>query len=213
MARKIPSPEPPEDDGPNLLIGYARVSTSGQTLEGQLAALRAAGVAKENVFTDIMSGARTSRKGFDLAMRALRRGDTLVVFSLSRIGRTVRQLLDINERLLAEGVTLKSLTEEIDTRTPAGRLAFHMLAVVAQFERDVTIERTKHGVAAAQAAGLPHGRPRKLTDAQMKRIEKDLANRTLSVSAIAKRYGVAAPTIRYHFPKPRVEYLKKNTRG
>jgi DNA invertase Pin-like site-specific DNA recombinase len=114
--------------------------------------------------------------------------------------------------LLAEGVTLKSLTEEIDTRSPAGKLAFHMLAVVAQFERDVTVERTKHGVKAAQDAGLPHGRPRKLTDKQMRQIERDLANKTLSVTAIAKRYGVAAPTIRYHFSKPRVEYLKKNTR-
>lgn len=209
MARSVSPPEPPDQP---FLIGYARVSTAGQTLESQLAALRASGVAEENIYKDVVSGARTSRAGFNLAMKALRPGDTLVVFSLSRLGRTVRQLLDINEHLLREGVMLKSITEEIDTRTPAGKLAFHMLAVVAQFERDVTIERTKHGVKAAQDAGLPHGRPRKLTDKQMKQIERDLANRKLSVTVIARKYGVAAPTIRYHFPKPRLEYLKKNTR-
>lgn len=212
MARKkLPEPDP-EDDGPNELIGYARVSTMGQSLEAQLHALRAAGVKEDNIYTDQISGAKTSRRGLNLALKALRPGDTLVIYSLSRIGRSVEHLIDINKRLLEERVALKSLTEEIDTRTAAGKLLFHLLAMVAQFERDVTIERTRAGVKAHQAAGLPHGRPRKFTDKQMKEVERDLGNPKLSITMIAKKHGVAPPTIKYHFRKPRIEYLPKKPR-
>lgn len=213
MARKI-SP-PPEDDyeGPSELIGYARVSTMGQSLETQLQALKAAGVKDDNLYTDQISGAKTSRRGLNLAMKALRRGDTFVIYSLSRIGRSVSHLIDINERLLKEGVALKSLTEEIDTRTAAGKLVFHLLAIVAQFERDVTIERTRDGVKTHQAAGFPHGRPPKLSKAQLAKVEKLIGNPKFTIVQIAKRFKVSPATIKYHFKQPRIAYAVPKPKG
>lgn len=209
MARKKLPAEPEEDEGPNELIGYARVSTMGQSLEAQLQALKAAGVKDDNIYTDQISGAKTSRRGLNLAMIALRPGDTLVIYSLSRIGRSVSHLIDINQRLLDERVALKSLTEEIDTRTAAGKLMFHLLAIVAQFERDVTIERTRAGVKAHQAAGLPHGRPPKLSQAQRDKIEKLLGNPKFTIKKIADRFKVSPATIKYHFRQPRIAYVPK----
>jgi DNA invertase Pin-like site-specific DNA recombinase len=206
MARKK---SPLFEESENRLIGYARVSTQDQSLETQLQMLKAAGVQDDDLYTDQISGAKTSRRGLNLALKALREGDTLVIYSLSRIGRSVEHLIAINKRLLDEGVALKSLTEEIDTRTAAGKLLFHLLAMVAQFERDVTIERTRAGVKAHQAAGLPHGRPAKLNEKQRARIGQMLANPKLTITAIAAKFGVSPATIKYHFPKPRIEYVAK----
>lgn len=206
MARKKSLPV---EESENRLIGYARVSTQDQSLETQLQMLKAAGVQDDDLYTDQISGAKTSRRGLNLALKALREGDTLVIYSLSRIGRSVEHLIAINKRLLDEGVALKSLTEEIDTRTAAGKLLFHLLAMVAQFERDVTIERTRAGVKAHQAAGLPHGRPAKLNEKQRARIGQMLANPKLTITAIAAKFDVSPATIKYHFPKPRIEYVAK----
>lgn len=209
MARKTPPPPDDSYEGPSELIGYARVSTMGQSLEAQLQALKLAGVKDDNLYTDQISGAKTSRRGLNLAMKALRRGDTFVIYSLSRIGRSVSHLIEINKRLLEEGVALKSLTEEIDTRTAAGKLVFHLLAIVAQFERDVTIERTKAGVKAHQAAGLPHGRPPKLSLAQREKIGKLLGDPKWTIKRIADRFKVSPATIKYHFRQPRIAYVPK----
>lgn len=204
MARKKP---PPVEESENRLIGYARVSTQDQSLEAQLHALKAVGVQDDDLYTDQISGAKTSRRGLNLAMKALRPGDTLVIYSLSRIGRSVKHLIAINENLIQEGVALKSLTEEIDTRTAAGKLLFHLLAMVAQFERDVTIERTKAGIKAHQAAGLPHGRPPKLNPAQRAKVEKLLGNPKWTIAQIAEKFGVSPATIKANFPKPRIAYV------
>lgn len=208
MARKK-LPEFVDNDGDGYLIGYARVSTEQQSLEGQLKALRDYGVKEENIYTDKISGGKFTRRGLNLALKALRRGDTLVVYSLSRIGRSLKYLIQVNEQLLAEGVGLKSLTEPIDTSTAVGKMVFSMQAIFAQYERDVTIERTKLGVAATQAAGAPHGRPRSITDKQMAGIAKDLKNPKLTAAAIGRKHGVAASLIKYHFPGSRMDYLAK----
>lgn len=206
MARKK---SPPVEESENRLIGYARVSTQDQSLEAQLQALKAAGVQKDDLYTDQISGAKTSRRGWNLALKALREGDTLVIYSLSRIGRSVEHLININNRLLKEGVALKSLTEEINTSTPAGKLLFHLLAMVAQFERDITIERTKAGIKAHQAAGLPHGRPPKLSVGQKAQIAKLLGNPKWTIKRIADKFKVSPATIKSNFPKPRISYVAK----
>lgn len=204
-------PEPADEEAVPYLIGYARVSTLDQSLEQQLQALRAYGVQEDNIYVDKLSALSARRRGWELCKKALRRGDTLVVYALSRLGRDIRHLLDINKMLLDEGVVLKSLTEPIDTSTADGKLLFTVRAAFAQFERDITIERTKAGIKARTDAGLPIGRPRSLSDKTMAGIEKDLAAGKLTLKEIAAKWKTTRPTIKYHFRKPRIAYMKRKT--
>ena len=134
-----------------MLVGYARVSTQDQNLELQHDALTQAGC--DRIFDDKMSGAKAARPGLDDAIRFMRPGDTLVVWKLSRLGRSLKQLIETVQRLKATGIQIKSLTESIDTTTAAGELLFHIVAAFAQFERDVMIENTTAGLVAARARG------------------------------------------------------------
>lgn len=148
-----------------MVIGYARVSTQAQSLESQLNALRAAGCAK--IFEDHgVSGTATRRSGLDKMMKRLRRGDTLVVARLDRLGRSIRHLLTVVAMLQARGVELRSLGESIDTDSASGRMIFHVFAAVAEFERSLISERTKAGLKAARARGKRPGRQRLLSDDQ-----------------------------------------------
>lgn len=147
------------------LIGYARVSTDDQHPEAQGDALRAAGC--ERVFVDIgQSGRLARRPELDACLAYLRPGDVLVVTKLDRLGRSVRNLIEQCLDLDTRGVQLRVLHQGIDTTTPAGKLLFHMLAAVAEFERDLIVERTRDGLAAARARGRHGGRPRRLTPEQ-----------------------------------------------
>jgi len=148
-----------------MLIGYARVSTQDQNLELQRQALQAAGCAK--VYEDAMSGLRADRPGLALAMEQLREGDTLVVWKLDRLGRSVKGLVDLVESLQAQGIQFRSLTDAIDTSTPSGRFFFHVMASLAQMERELIAERTKAGLAAARKAGRVGGRKRSMTPAKI----------------------------------------------
>lgn len=140
------------------LVGYARVSTAEQDLALQLDALGTAGVAR--VFEDRgVSGARVERPGLTQALRYLREGDTLVVWKLDRLGRSMSHLLQTVTELEGRGVGFRSLTEAIDTTTPTGRLVFHVFGALGQFERDLIKERTNAGLAAAAARGRKGGRP------------------------------------------------------
>ena len=140
------------------LIGYARVSTSEQDLALQLDALHAAGAAR--IFEDRgVSGAKTDRPGLNQALAFLRDGDTLVVWKLDRLGRSMTHLLAAVADLEARGIGFRSLTEQIDTTTPTGRLVFHVFGALGQFERDLIRERTNAGLAAAAARGRRGGRP------------------------------------------------------
>lgn len=207
MARKKP-PEIEEDDAHPEIVGYARVSTADQSLEMQKDLLLKAGVNPNLLFTDQLSAVSNRRRGWELCKKALRRGDTLVVYSLSRLGRDIRHLLDIERYLYLEGVALKSLTEPIDTSTADGRLLFNVRAAFAQFEREVTRERTKDSVARRKEKGLQVGRPSLVSDKQKKAIRKDLMNVKLTLEQIATRNGVKVHQIKYAFPRARVEYLE-----
>ena len=141
-----------------MLIGYARVSTTDQNLDLQKDALQAAGC--ERLFTDTASGARVERPGLAEALKECRAGDTLVVWKLDRLGRSLPHLVETVRDLSTRGAGFKSLQEQIDTTTSAGNLIFHIFASLAEFERDLIRERTNAGLQAARARGRKGGRPK-----------------------------------------------------
>jgi DNA invertase Pin-like site-specific DNA recombinase len=140
-----------------MLIGYARVSTLEQNLDLQKDALAKAGC--QQTFEDRESGAKTERPGLAKVLEALRPGDTLVVWKLDRLGRSLKHLVETVQTLNAKGIGFKSLQESIDTTTSGGKLVFHVFAALAEFERDIIRERTQAGLAAARARGRQGGRP------------------------------------------------------
>ena len=147
-----------------MLIGYARVSTQDQTLNLQKDALEKIGCS--TIFTDTASGAATERKGLDAALAYVREGDTLVVWRLDRLGRTLKHLIETVTDLSKRHIGFKSLTESIDTTTSGGKLIFHIFGALAEFERGLIIERTREGMKAARARGIKSGPPPKLTRQQ-----------------------------------------------
>jgi DNA invertase Pin-like site-specific DNA recombinase len=144
-----------------MLIGYARVSTSDQTLDLQKDALEKAGCDK--IFTDTASGAKAERIGLDQAISYVRKGDTLVVWRLDRLGRSLPHLIETITGLNNRQIGFKSITESIDTTTSGGKLIFHIFGALAEFERDIIRERTQAGLTAARARGRNGGRPKALT--------------------------------------------------
>jgi len=141
-----------------MQIGYARISTDDQTLDLQRDALEKIGC--DRIFTDTMSGARADRPGLADAIAQTRAGDTLVIWRLDRLGRSLRQLIETVTALEQRGIGFKSLTEAIDTTSSGGKLVFHIFGALAEFERDLIRERTRAGLAAARARGRKGGRPR-----------------------------------------------------
>ncbi|WP_425374954.1 recombinase family protein [Methylobacterium segetis] len=176
-----------------MLIGYARVSTIDQKLDLQVDALRRSGC--EKMFSDIVNGVRANRDGLREALSHLRPGDTLVVWKLDRLGRTVRQLLDFVEDLSKAQIGLRSLTDGIDTSTPSGRFFFHVMAALAEMERDLLRERTRAGLAAARARGRNGGRPSKLTGKQVAHAKRLLADPATTVGEVAATLGVSRSTL------------------
>ena len=148
-----------------MLIGYARVSTPDQQLTLQKEALAKAGC--EKIFEDCQSGAKRERPGLVKTLEQLRKGDTLVVWKLDRLGRTVKGLVDLVNQLHEQGIHFKSITDSIDTSTPSGRFFFHMMASLAQMERELIIERTQAGLAAARGKGRIGACKRKMTETKM----------------------------------------------
>ena len=190
-----------------MLVGYARVSTRDQNLASQVAALKAAGA--EKIFEDYASGARRERPGLSAALDYIRPGDTLTVWKLDRLGRSLRDLLDLSAQLEARGIHLRSLTDMLDTSTSSGRLIFHVLASLAEMERDLIRERTKVGLDAARARGRTGGRPRKLTREKEEAAERLLAS-GLSVQQVANTLSVSRDTInrRVSYRKPPDDILR-----
>jgi DNA invertase Pin-like site-specific DNA recombinase len=177
------------------LVGYARVSTDDQTTRLQLDALKAAGC--DAVFEESESGARRSRPQLDRALGELRPGDTLVVWKLDRLGRSLRDLLDVAEALRERDVALRSLTEHIDTSTAAGKMLYAVLGAVAQFERDVLRERTVAGMRAAKSRGEHIGRPPALSPLQIREAKKML-DRGESPNHVARVLRVGRSTLYRH---------------
>lgn len=175
-----------------MYIGYARVSTQDQNLELQREALIKAGCQK--VFEDKVSGTRVDRPGLAKALEILRDGDTLVVWKLDRLGRSVKQLIDLVSNLHKQDIQFKSLTDAIDTGTPSGRFFFHVMASLAEMERELTVERTRAGLEIARQLGRKGGRKPKMTSSKIESAKKLLAS-GVSPKDVAKNLGVSIPTL------------------
>jgi DNA invertase Pin-like site-specific DNA recombinase len=178
-----------------MLIGYARVSTDDQNLDLQHDALTKAGC--EKVFDDKISGARDDRPGLSDALSHLRAGDCLVVYKLDRLGRTMRSLIDLVAQLQRRGVDFRTLAgaTQIDTSTAQGRFFFHVLAALAEMERDLIRERTMAGLAASRARGRKGGRKPKLTAGQIATARRLIADPNVTISEVAASLGVNRSTI------------------
>lgn len=184
-----------------MLVGYARVSTLDQNPALQIDALKAAGC--EKLFVEKASGASRDRPELKAAIDYVREGDTLVVWKLDRLARSLKQLIETVAMLEARGIGLRSLTESIDTTTAGGRLIFHIFGALAEFERTVIRERTKAGLSAARARGRVGGRPAKLLPNDVKAAKALLADPTITVADVAKRLGVSPATLYRHLPAAR----------
>ena len=175
------------------LIGYARVSTGDQSTDMQRDALTEAGCSR--LFEDSASGTLRERPQLTAALDYLREGDTLVVWRLDRLGRSLKHLIETVQLLDERGVGFKSIHESIDTTTSTGRLVFHIFAALAEFERDLIVDRTKAGIAAARERGSKPGRKRALTDDQVVVVKQMHATGTSTIQQIANVVGTSRATI------------------
>lgn len=181
-----------------MLVGYARVSTLDQKPALQTDALKAAGC--ERIFTETASGAQRDRPELNAALAYLRPGDTLVVWKLDRLARSMRQLIETVEDLQVRGIELRSLTESIDTATSGGRLVFHIFGALAEFERAVIRERTRAGLQAARARGKKGGRPTNFGPKQLAAAKAMLADPAIRVEDVAAHLKVSPATLYRHLP-------------
>lgn len=177
-----------------MLMGYARVSTEEQLLDAQLDALRAAGA--ERVFSERANGSARHRPELDRMLDQLRQGDVVIVSKYDRLSRSLKDLLEIVEVIGDRGAGFRSLAEDIDTTTPAGRLVFHFFASIAQFERERISERTREGLAAARKRGRVGGRPPALSSAQKIEVRRMRDEELRPIPEIAQLFRVSAKTIR-----------------
>lgn len=177
-----------------MIFGYARVSTDDQLLDAQTDALTAAGA--ERIFADKISGSTRMRPQLDQLLDQLRQGDVIVVTKYDRLARSLRDLLDIVEAIKERGGGFRSLAEDIDTTTPAGRLVFHVFASIAQFERERISERTREGLEAAKKRGRVGGRPPALSPAQRDEVRRMRDEEGRRLSEIAQLFRVSVKTVR-----------------
>ncbi len=176
-----------------MKIGYCRVSTLDQSLDLQLDALKKAGC--EKVFSDKMSGGRFDRPGLEDAIKFARSGDTIVVYKLDRLGRSIKHLITTVNELNRNGIGFESLGESIDTTNPGGKLIFHIFGALAEFEKDLIGARTRAGLLAARERGRIGGRPKKLSINEKEEVRKLFTSRIQSPKAICKRYGISKATL------------------
>lgn len=180
----------------NQRIGYARISTDDQNLDLQRDALKQAGC--NTIYEDAASGKAADRAELEQCRKALRAGDTLVVWRLDRLGRSLSDLVRIVAELERDGIGFESLTEKIETSSAAGKLVFHVFAALSEFERNLIRERTQGGLVAARARGRSGGRKPKLDDKKLKEIRALLCDPSIHVADVAKRYGVSRTTLYKH---------------
>lgn len=176
-----------------MRIGYARVSTDDQTLDLQRDALKRAKC--RHTYEEHASGKNIARPELDGCLKALRKGDTLVVWRLDRLGRSLRDLIQLTQDLQGRGIGLESLTEKIDTISTTGKLVFHVFATLAEFERNLIRERTLAGLKAARARGRNGGRPKKLNPKELKTIRTLLRSNEVPVQDIAAQFKVNRSTL------------------
>lgn len=177
-----------------MILGYARVSTAEQNLDSQRDALAAAGA--ERVFADTITGSARKRPELERLMTQLRSGDVVVVTKFDRLARSLKDLLEIVEQIKEQGAGFRSIAEDIDTTTPAGRLIFHVFASIAQFERERIVERTKEGLEAARRRGRIGGRPPALSPAQKAEVRRMRDVECRPIPEIAGLFKVSTKTVR-----------------
>lgn len=208
MKRAKPASEPPRPDYDPALVGYARISTEEQNEELQVHALARAGVHPDNIHVDKgVSGAAAVKPGREMAMRQLRAGGTLVVWRLDRVSRSMFDLLTLMRELQAREISLRSLSESIDTRGPMGVLMLHILGAFAQFERDSIQQRTVAGIARAKARGVRFGQPSKITPQVRETVERVIAAGG-SVNDAARAAKIAVSTVRKWWRADDLERLR-----
>jgi len=190
-----------------MKVGYARVSTADQYLRMQEDALRNAGC--EEIYTDIASGAKSQRPGLDKALNYLREGDTLVVWRLDRLGRSIQHLIQSITALQERKIYFKCLQEAIDTTTSGGKLIFHIFSALAEFERDLIRERTEAGLKAARARGRMGGRPPLLDNRQINRMIEMYDEQKNTVAEICKIYDISRPSF-YNYLKKKKSSINDN---
>ncbi len=183
-----------------MLVGYARVSTQDQTIDLQRDALDKAGC--ERAFTDTISGSKAERPGLEQALHFLRPGDTLVVWRLDRLGRSLEHLIETVGRLQDRGIGFRSVTESIDTTSSGGKLIFHVFGALAEFERELIRERTQAGLAAARARGRKGGRPRSLDPRKVAMARALHADKSNSIEDICKTLRVSRSTLYRYLQAP-----------
>lgn len=181
-----------------MLVGYARVSTQDQDTSLQRVALEGAGCGR--VFQETASGAQRDRPELLGALEYMREGDTLVVWKLDRLARSLKQLIETVEGLERRGVGFRSLTENVDTTSPGGKLVFHIFAALAEFERGLIRERTMAGLVSAKAQGRVGGRPKSLSEKDEAAARALLADGGITVAEVAQRVGVSPATLYRYFP-------------
>ena len=186
-----------------MQLGYLRISKAdgSQVLDLQRDALLAAGVAADQLYHDLASGKRDDRPGLAACLKALRQGDVLVAWKLDRLGRDLRHLVNLVHELTSRGVGLRILTGQgasIDTTTAAGKLVFGIFAALAEFERELIIERTKAGLLAARARGRQGGRPYKMTPAKLRLARAAMADPETKVADLCRELGVTRQTLYRH---------------
>ena len=186
-----------------MLVGYVRVSKAdgSQATDLQRDALVAAGVHRTHIYEDMTSGKRDERPGLTACLKALRGGDTLMVWKLDRLGRDLRHLVNTVHELTTRGIGFKVLTGHgatIDTTTPSGKLVFGFFAALAEFERELIVERTKAGMAAARARGRSGGRPYKMTAAKLRLARASMGKPDTEVHALCSELGITRQTLYRH---------------
>jgi DNA invertase Pin-like site-specific DNA recombinase len=197
-----------------MLIGYARVSTEEQTLDMQHDALIRAGVLPDDIYTDKLSGAKAKRPGLDLAMKRLRAGDTLIIWKLDRLGRDLEHLLKIAREIQEEiGASFKSLTEQIEFNTgPMGKLMFQLLGMLAEFERNITRERTRAGMDSAAARGRKGGRRHYVSPDQLVEMKIAILAGELPKD-VAPHFGIKPRTLFNYIKGGREKLLERIAAG
>ena len=190
-----------------MKVGYARVSTADQHLRMQEDALKSAGC--QEIFHDIASGSKTARPGLAEALAYLRDGDTIVVWKLDRLGRSIQHLIQTIKELSEKNIGFQSLQENIDTKTSGGKLIFHIFSALAEFEKDLIAERTKAGLKAARVRGKMGGRPPILDNRQISRMIEMYEQGKNTVAEICKIYDISRPSFYNYLKKRKLEEAEK----
>jgi DNA invertase Pin-like site-specific DNA recombinase len=206
--KALDAPERERPDFTGRLVGYARVSTEDQDLSMQIAVLRRAGVHDDNIWSEHVSGVKAKRPQRDMAILDARPGDVFVVYKLDRLGRSFRELLEITDRLQEKGIGFRSLTEGFDTTKPAGRLLFHVIAALAEFERGLIAERTRDGMAEARRRGVKLGAKRWFTSERAMEFERRYIAGE-SVKEITDSWGKCSNMVRKDYPKAKLKRLRR----